>query len=53
VHDGPGKTADRYGGSGFPETWFVNRDGRLVVEHVNGPLEAQQIDRDLTLALRR
>jgi cytochrome c biogenesis protein CcmG, thiol:disulfide interchange protein DsbE len=53
VHDGPGRTADRYGGSGFPETWFVNRDGRLVVEHVNGPLEAQQIDRDLTLALRR
>jgi cytochrome c biogenesis protein CcmG/thiol:disulfide interchange protein DsbE len=52
VHDGPGRTADRYGGSGFPETWFVNRDGRLVVEHVNGPLEAQQIDRDLTLALR-
>jgi cytochrome c biogenesis protein CcmG, thiol:disulfide interchange protein DsbE len=53
VHDGPGKTADRYGGSGFPETWFVSRDGRLVVEHVNGPLVAQQIDRDLRLALRR
>jgi cytochrome c biogenesis protein CcmG, thiol:disulfide interchange protein DsbE len=53
VHDGPGKTADRYGGSGLPETWFVSRDGRLVVEHVNGPLVAQQIDRDLRLALRR
>jgi cytochrome c biogenesis protein CcmG/thiol:disulfide interchange protein DsbE len=53
VHDGPGTTADHYGGSGFPETWFVSRDGRLVVEHVNGPLEAEQIDRDLRLALRR
>jgi len=53
VHDGPGGTADRYGSSGFPETWFISRDGRLVVEHVNGPLAAEQIDRDLRLALRR
>jgi cytochrome c biogenesis protein CcmG/thiol:disulfide interchange protein DsbE len=53
VHDGPGETADRYGGSGFPETWFVSKEGRLVVEHVNGPLAPDQIDRDLRLALRR
>lgn len=53
VHDGPGNTLGRYGDSGFPETWFVSRDGRLVVEHVDGPLTAGQIDRDLRLALRR
>ena len=53
VHDGPGRTVDRYGVSGFPETWFVSRDGRLVVEHVNGPLTTAQIDRNLRLALRR
>lgn len=53
VHDGPGKTMARYGVSGFPETWFVNRDGRLVVEHVDGPLTPQQIDRDLRRALAR
>jgi cytochrome c biogenesis protein CcmG/thiol:disulfide interchange protein DsbE len=53
VHDGPGKMLDRYGVSGFPETWFVSREGRLIVERVNGPLTAQRIDRDLRLALRR
>lgn len=53
AHDGPGGTLDRYGVSGFPETWFVSREGRLVAEHVDGPLTAGQIDRDLTLALRR
>lgn len=53
VHDGPGATAGNYGVSGFPETWFVSRTGRLVVQHVNGPLQTQQIGRDLRLALRR
>jgi cytochrome c biogenesis protein CcmG/thiol:disulfide interchange protein DsbE len=52
VHDGPGKTVSRYGVSGFPETWFVGRDGRLVVEHVDGPLTAERIDRDIRRALR-
>jgi cytochrome c biogenesis protein CcmG, thiol:disulfide interchange protein DsbE len=52
VHDGPGKTVDRYGVSGFPETWFVGRDGKLVVEHVDGPLTLSRLDRDLALALR-
>jgi len=53
VHDAAGNTADHYGVSGFPETWFVSRDGRLVVEHVSGPLTPAQIDHDLRLALRR
>ncbi len=53
VHDGPGSTLDRYGVTGFPETWFVSRDGKLVVEHVDGPLTPEQIDHDLRLALRR
>jgi cytochrome c biogenesis protein CcmG/thiol:disulfide interchange protein DsbE len=53
VHDGPGTTSARYGVSGFPETWFVDRSGKLVVEHVSGPLAADRIDRDLRLALGR
>jgi cytochrome c biogenesis protein CcmG/thiol:disulfide interchange protein DsbE len=53
VHDGPGNTLPRYGVSGFPETWFVSRSGKLVVEHANGPLTSQQIDRDLRRALRK
>lgn len=52
VHDGPGKTVDRYGVGGFPETWFVGRDGRLVVEHIDGPLTLSRVDRDLAVALR-
>jgi cytochrome c biogenesis protein CcmG/thiol:disulfide interchange protein DsbE len=53
VHDGPGTTSANYGVSGFPETWFVDRRGRLVVEHVSGPLTADRVDRDLRLALER
>lgn len=53
VRDGPGATLARYGVSGFPETWFVDRRGRLVVEHVSGPLGAARLDRDLRLALAR
>ena len=37
VQDGPGKTKDSYGVSGFPETFFVNRRGRLV-GHIAGAL---------------
>jgi cytochrome c biogenesis protein CcmG, thiol:disulfide interchange protein DsbE len=53
VHDGPGRMMNRYGVSGFPETWFVGRDGKLIVEHVSGPLTSEQIDRDLRRALHR
>jgi cytochrome c biogenesis protein CcmG/thiol:disulfide interchange protein DsbE len=52
VHDGPGDVLGRYGVSGFPETWFVSRSGKLVVEHVDGPLTSGQIDRDLRRASR-
>lgn len=52
VHDGAGKTVERYGVGGFPETWFVGRDGRLVAEHADGPLTLSRVDRDLRLALR-
>ena len=37
VHDGPGKTKDSYGVTGFPETFFVDRRGRLV-GHIPGAL---------------
>jgi cytochrome c biogenesis protein CcmG/thiol:disulfide interchange protein DsbE len=51
VRDGSGSTSDRYGTSGFPETWFVSRSGRLVADHVDGPLTADRLDRDLRAAL--
>ena len=50
-YDGPGKLADQYGLTGFPETFVIDRQGRIV-EHVVGPLEdAQQIQDAIEKAL--
>jgi cytochrome c biogenesis protein CcmG/thiol:disulfide interchange protein DsbE len=51
VHDGSGKTLGRYGITGFPETWFVDRDGRLVGERIQGPVTAEALERNIQLAL--
>jgi cytochrome c biogenesis protein CcmG, thiol:disulfide interchange protein DsbE len=52
AYDGPGQTVGRYGVTGFPETWFVGRDGRLVGERVQGPVTAAQLRRNIEEALR-
>jgi cytochrome c biogenesis protein CcmG, thiol:disulfide interchange protein DsbE len=44
-------TWGRYGLSGLPETWFVDREGRLVGEHVEGPVTAEELDRNIEIAL--
>jgi cytochrome c biogenesis protein CcmG, thiol:disulfide interchange protein DsbE len=50
-YDGPGKLADQYGLTGFPETFVIDRRGRIV-EHLVGPVEnAQQIDEAIEKAL--
>jgi cytochrome c biogenesis protein CcmG/thiol:disulfide interchange protein DsbE len=51
VRDKHGSTLGHYGVTGFPETWFVDRQGRLVGEHVAGPLTQEQLDRNIRLAL--
>jgi hypothetical protein len=51
VHDGSGETLGRYGITGFPETWFVDRDGRLVGERIQGPVTAEALERNIKLAL--
>jgi cytochrome c biogenesis protein CcmG/thiol:disulfide interchange protein DsbE len=38
VRDGSGSIGDRYGLTGVPETYFVNRQGRLVGSHILGPI---------------
>lgn len=53
LHDGAGGTSSRYGVTGFPETWFIDRRGKLVVDHVSGPMGATRIDGDLRRALRQ
>jgi cytochrome c biogenesis protein CcmG/thiol:disulfide interchange protein DsbE len=50
-----GKAFDSYGLTGVPETFFVNRRGRLVAEHINGGVHTSdnrdQFERGLKLAL--
>jgi cytochrome c biogenesis protein CcmG, thiol:disulfide interchange protein DsbE len=49
--DGHGSTLGRFGTTGFPETWFVGRDGRLVGDHVVGPFTREQLEENVRAAL--
>jgi cytochrome c biogenesis protein CcmG, thiol:disulfide interchange protein DsbE len=42
VQDGSGKIADSYGVSAVPETYFIDRRGRLVGEHIIGTVVHQK-----------
>jgi cytochrome c biogenesis protein CcmG, thiol:disulfide interchange protein DsbE len=41
VQDGSGSIADRYGVTGVPETYFIDRRGRLVGTHIVGTVVNQ------------
>lgn len=51
VYDGNGSMLGRFGVTGFPETYFIDRRGRLIGERVQGPVTAEQLDRNIELAL--
>jgi len=51
AYDGNGASLGRYGNTGFPETWFVGRDGRLVGEHIVGPFDEAQLEENVRAAL--
>ena len=51
VHDGPGSTLGKYGVSGFPETYFVDRQGRLVGEKVEGAITEDKLRAGIEQAL--
>lgn len=51
VYDGKGSTLGRYGVTGFPETYFVGRDGRLVGERVQGEISDEQLEQGIRAAL--
>lgn len=50
VHDPNGSTIGRYGVTGYPETWFIDREGRIV-EHISGPIEPDDLEANIRLAL--
>ena len=51
VHDGPGDIGTKYGVTGFPETYFVDRRGRLVGDRVVGELSADKLTSGIQRAL--
>jgi len=53
VRDGGGSTLADYDVTGFPETWFVDRAGHVVGEHVRGPLTRARLVQNIALALTR
>jgi cytochrome c biogenesis protein CcmG/thiol:disulfide interchange protein DsbE len=51
VHDGPGDILSGYGVTGFPETYFVSRTGRLVGERVQGEISEEKLEAGIRNAL--
>ncbi len=51
VRDGAGKVVGRYGVDGFPETFFVDRKGKIVGDHVQGPVTREQLEANIRRAL--
>lgn len=52
VHDGPGATREGWGLTGFPETWWIDRRGRLIA-YVQGQFTAQELEQNIERALGR
>jgi cytochrome c biogenesis protein CcmG, thiol:disulfide interchange protein DsbE len=52
VHDGPGNVLPKYGVTGFPETYFVDRRGKLVGQRIEGGVTAAQLAAGIDRALR-
>ena len=48
---GRARASAGFGNTGFPETWFVGRDGRLVGEHIVGPFDREQLEENVQAAL--
>jgi cytochrome c biogenesis protein CcmG/thiol:disulfide interchange protein DsbE len=42
VYDGQGSTLGKWGVTGFPETFFVDRRGRLVGERIQGGIDTER-----------
>jgi cytochrome c biogenesis protein CcmG/thiol:disulfide interchange protein DsbE len=51
VRDGPGSTIGPFGLTGFPETFFVDRRGRVVPPHVVGIASREELDAGIRRAL--
>jgi len=52
VRDALGKTWPKWGVTGVPETFFIDRRGRVVPPHITGQASREQIDAGIRRALR-
>ncbi len=52
VYDGPGDTLDGFGVTGFPETFVLDREGR-VVEAFAGAVDGEDVRPKLLAAIDR
>lgn len=51
VRDGRGSTLGHWGVTGFPETFLVDRRGRILPPHVSGPVDRGELDHAIRHAL--
>jgi cytochrome c biogenesis protein CcmG/thiol:disulfide interchange protein DsbE len=52
VRDGQGSSLGKWGVTGLPETFFVDRKGRVVPPHVLAAASGEQLDEGIRRALR-
>jgi cytochrome c biogenesis protein CcmG/thiol:disulfide interchange protein DsbE len=52
VRDVDGSESNRWGVTGYPETFFVDASGRVIPPHVNGPIPAERLNAAIRQALR-
>jgi hypothetical protein len=51
VRDVSGSTGDTWGVTGYPETFFVDPQGKVVPPHVNGPIPVAVLNDSIRKAL--
>ena len=52
IRDGVGTTFGNWGVTGVPETFFIDRRGRVVPPHITGPASTKELEAGIRLALR-
>jgi cytochrome c biogenesis protein CcmG, thiol:disulfide interchange protein DsbE len=52
IRDGVGDTFGRWGVTGVPETFFIDRHGKVVPPHIAGPASKADLERGIRQALQ-
>lgn len=52
VRDVSGDESDRWGVTGYPETFIIDRSGKVIPPHVDGPIPASRLNAAIRNAIR-